>query len=134
MGTEATASAEFLRMLGHVSRGAGLRPEAIWSGSGISASVIQQSGMRLPLSVARRAWREAGRQSGDPCFGLHAAERLGVGALDLLDYITRSAPTLGEAFARLIRYRHLLVDERDLSLTISGKHARFTHRSSGAVA
>lgn len=67
--------------------------------------------VRIPFPALVRAWDLATSIAGDPAYGLHLAERLTVGAFDLVDYLTRSSPDLGSAFDVWVRYQRLVVDE-----------------------
>jgi AraC-like DNA-binding protein len=66
---------------------------------------------RIPFSALVRAWDLAASIAGDTAYGLHLAERLPVGAFDLLDYLTRASPELGAAFDTWVRYQRLLVED-----------------------
>jgi AraC-like DNA-binding protein len=66
---------------------------------------------RIPFPALVRAWDLAASIAGDPAYGLHLAERLTVGTLDLLDYLTRASPDLGSAFDTWVRYQRLLVED-----------------------
>ncbi|NVB79822.1 MAG: AraC family transcriptional regulator [Kofleriaceae bacterium] len=82
---------------------------------------------RIPLAVHRRAWALAAFRSHDPAFGLHLAERSGIGTMDALDYALWASATLDDAIERIVRFYRLLGDDLELHLVRSGRFARL-HR------
>ena len=63
-----------------------------------------------PESVTEKAWRLAATLTCDEALGIHLAESLPRGALDLVEYALRSSPSLGKGLDRLARYGRLLSD------------------------
>jgi AraC-like DNA-binding protein len=57
-----------------------------------------------------KAWRLAATLTCDDALGIHLAESLPRGALDLIEYALRSSPSLGQGLDRLARYGRLLSD------------------------
>ena len=66
--------------------------------------------VRVPEAVSDRAWRLAASLTCDEALGIHLAESLPRGALDLIEYALRSSPSLGKGLDRLARYGRLLSD------------------------
>jgi AraC-like DNA-binding protein len=66
--------------------------------------------VRVSEAAAEEAWRLAATLTGDEALGVHFAESLPRGALDLIEYSLRSSPTLGDGIDRLARYGRLLSD------------------------
>jgi AraC-like DNA-binding protein len=56
------------------------------------------------------AWRLAASATGDRCIGIHVAESLPRGALDLVEYAFRSSASLGAGLERLARYGRVISD------------------------
>ena len=91
-----------------------------WVGSrGVDASPIHRlfgrtrlvdPNVRVPEAVTEKAWRLAATLTGDEALGIHLAESLPRGALDLIEYALRSSPSLGKGLDRLARYGRLLSD------------------------
>ena len=52
--------------------------------------------VRVPEAVTETAWRHAATLTRDEALGIHLAESLPRGALDLIEYALRSSPSLGE--------------------------------------
>ncbi len=66
--------------------------------------------VRVPETVTETAWRLASTLTRDQALGIHLAEALPRGALDLIEYALRSSPSLADGFDRLARYGRLLSD------------------------
>jgi hypothetical protein len=56
---------------------------------------------RIPDETAREAWRLAATITADPALGLHLAQSLPRGTLDLVEYAFRSSLTLAVGLLRL---------------------------------
>jgi AraC-like DNA-binding protein len=66
--------------------------------------------VRVPEAVTEKAWRLAAALTCDEALGIHLAESLPRGALDLIEYAMRSSLSLGKGLDRLARYGRLLSD------------------------
>jgi len=64
---------------------------------------------RVPVELAFRVFADAPRLTKDEDFAIHAAENMGPGALELLDYMLTSSHTAREALLRVARY-YVVVD------------------------
>jgi len=73
-------------------------------------------------------WHAACEATGDPAFGLHVAERITPGAFDLLEYIARSSPTLGDALARVAQYARLVDDVGEIAFVKAGDEVTIVPR------
>ena len=71
---------------------------------------LMDPNVRVPESVTEKAWRLAATLTCDEALGIHLAESLPRGALDLIEYALRSSPSLGKGLDRLARYGRLLSD------------------------
>ena len=65
---------------------------------------------RVPERAAQDAWRLASSLTGDTALGVHLAESLPRGALDLVEYAFRSSGSLAVGLERLARYSRVLSD------------------------
>ncbi|MFW6197730.1 MAG: AraC family transcriptional regulator, partial [Myxococcota bacterium] len=65
---------------------------------------------RLPVESLLSLWERAVDVADNPDLGLQAAERIPLGARAALDYLLRSAPTLGEGIVLGSRYARVLDD------------------------
>lgn len=66
--------------------------------------------VRVSERAAQEAWRLASSLTRDPALGVHLAESLPRGALDLVEYAFRSSASLGVGLERLARYGRVLSD------------------------
>jgi len=66
--------------------------------------------VRVPETAAEEAWRLASTLTADTALGVHVAESLPRGALDLVEYAFRSSPALVSGFERLAHYGSVLSD------------------------
>ena len=71
---------------------------------------LDDPNVRVPEAVTETAWRLAATLTCDDALGIHLAESLPRGALDLIEYALRSSPNLGKGLDRLARYGRLLSD------------------------
>lgn len=71
---------------------------------------LEDPDVRVPESAAQEVWRLAARMTGDDAMGLHVAEALPRGALDLVEYAFRSSASLAVGLERLARYSRVLSD------------------------
>jgi AraC-like DNA-binding protein len=65
---------------------------------------------RVSESTAEAVWRLAATLTNDAAIGLHVAESLPRGALDLIEYAVRSSPSLASGLERFARYGCLVSD------------------------
>ena len=65
---------------------------------------------RVPEATAAAAWRLAEALTRDEALGVHVAESLPRGGLDLIEYAVRSSASLGSGLERLAHYGRLLSD------------------------
>lgn len=65
---------------------------------------------RVIESTAEAAWRGAAAQTHDDAIGVHLAEWLPRGALDLVEYAVRSSVSLASGLERLARYGRIASD------------------------
>jgi AraC-like DNA-binding protein len=73
-------------------------------------SELDDPDARVPESSAEQAWEMAAALTKDDAIGVHVAESLPRGALDLVEYAFRSSPSLSMGLARLARYAGVMSD------------------------
>jgi AraC-like DNA-binding protein len=71
---------------------------------------LEDPNVRIREAVTETAWRVAATLTCDDALGIHLADSLPRGALDLIEYALRSSPSLGKGLDRLARYGRLLSD------------------------
>ena len=77
---------------------------------GLRGCDLEDPEARIPDGAAREAWRLATELTGDDALGLHMAESVPAGALDLLEYAFRSSTTLATGLEQLARYGRVTND------------------------
>ncbi len=102
----------------------GLDAEASLRAAELCREDLGQIEDRLPYLRVRALWEAAADAAGDPSFGVHVAETLPIGALDVLDYVMSAEATAGAGLARVTRYVRLVHDSADLRLVVEPGHAR----------
>jgi AraC-like DNA-binding protein len=85
----------------------GVDPRPLCDAAGFDPATAADPAARISIAVEQLLWETAAEHTGDPSFGLHAAESLRAGVFDVLDYAIRTAPTLTTALQRLVRYSRL---------------------------
>lgn len=123
-----TSSVVIVRALEAAVAAAGKDAAAFRQEMGLPAAVLDDVEARVPARVVARAWERAAELTGDPCFGLHLAERVPAGSFDLLEYGVRSCATFGDALRHLGRYFRLLEDAAVIEVEVEGDEARLLHR------
>src|SRR5262245_27458919 len=77
---------------------------------GLRGRNLDDPDQRVPDSAASEAWQLAAEITGDEALGLHMAQTISAGAVDLLEFAFRSSATLELAFAQLARYGRVMSD------------------------
>ena len=72
-----------------------------------------------PFAAQPLFWKAAVEVSGDPCIGLHLAEKMPVYKGQILEYLMLSSPTFGDGLERVLNYQRLISDALHGSLEIS---------------
>ena len=93
--------------------------------TGIRGRDLKDPDLRVPETASREAWRLALAITGDEASGLHVAQWLPRGALDLIEYAFRTSPTLGDGLGRLARYGRLINDRLAVHVLRTGQGVRF---------
>jgi len=99
-----------LPLVAHLDR-RGADAEALLAAEGLARAALGASGARLPHAQAMRLWQRAVDATGDPQLGLHVAQQVDAGVMDLIEYLARCSDTLGESLARTSTYFALLHDQ-----------------------
>ncbi|HUQ07113.1 MAG TPA: AraC family transcriptional regulator [Kofleriaceae bacterium] len=94
--------------------------EELYRVTGLTAEIAVDADARIDADVLRRAWREAIRVTGDSLLPLHLATAMPPGALGIVEYLVRCAPTVGEALELGLRYLNIL-DEVGRAALVDGE-------------
>ena len=98
--------------------------QAFYAACDITAERLADVDARLTPTHLRIAWTEAIRLTGDPALALRIAAATPTGAFGIVEYLCRTAPTLGDALRQWVRYLNLLNDSVDVELIIENdQHA-----------
>jgi AraC-like DNA-binding protein len=110
----------------------GLTPARVLAGAGVDPAVLEQRGARIPLSPVLRAWQQIIADLRDPQVGLRFVEALPFGTGGVIDYLGRSAPTMGESLRQVARYAAPLMNQSDRwAIAVSGQEASLRIRTGG---
>jgi AraC-like DNA-binding protein len=92
---------------------------------GIRGRDLTDPDLRVPETASREAWRMAMAMTADEAIGLHMAQWMPRGALDLVEYAFRASATLGAGLDRLARYGRLINDRLAVHVLRTGPGVRF---------
>lgn len=112
---------------------AGAPPGSLEAETGFDPHLGSDPDARISLGLESALWDSAARLSEDSAFGLHAAEWLEPGAVDVLDYVVRAAPTLLASLERLARYNALVHDAAIFRLQQAEGSLRIEHSLGAAT-
>ena len=90
--------------------------------------------LRVPEASVETAWRLATTFTGDAVIGVHVAESLPRGALDLVEYAFRSSASLAAGLERLARYGRVLSDRVAARMETHGEGLLLLVRDTGRTA
>lgn len=107
---------------------------ALLEREGVGLAEFANSDTRVRHSLAMALLEHAIARSGDLALGLHAAQQLEAGDLDVFEYAARSCATLREAFECQTRYLQLLNEAAELTLIEEGSLAILRQRFVPGVA
>ena len=77
---------------------------------GLAGRDLDDPDVRIADASAADAWHLAEQITGDDSIGLHMAQSIPAGALDILEYAFRSSPTVGAGLDQLARYVRAVID------------------------
>jgi AraC-like DNA-binding protein len=92
---------------------------------GIRGRDLKDPDVRITEDASREAWRLAMTITGDEAIGLHMAQWLPRGSLDLVEYAFRTSATLGDGLDRLARYGRLINDRLSVQIVRKGPGVTF---------
>jgi AraC-like DNA-binding protein len=88
----------------------GVPTEPVLAAASIDPALLDRADERVPYARVLAVWEHSARAVKDPAFGVHVAESMPRGALDLMDYLLCTSPTQLVAYRRLARYVRILYD------------------------
>jgi AraC-type transcriptional regulator len=111
-----TASVQNVRVVLAASIARGLPLSRLYGAVELEPHQLLDPDGRVPADLALRLWQVAAEASGDPSFGLTAAEHVNISSHGLLGCAMHSSSTLGEALHRLADFFRLLNQHTSLVL------------------
>jgi AraC-like DNA-binding protein len=96
---------------------------ALCAAADLSEPILADADARVTAAQFCVAWAELIRWSKEPQIALRIAEATPTGAFGVVEYVCRSAPTLGDALRLWVRYLNLLDDAVEVGLVEEGDHA-----------
>ena len=103
----------------------GIDPLPVFRGAGLDPARLHDSHSRYPGKHIERAWLDAQKASGDPCFGLRAAECWHPTTWHALGIAWLASRTLKDGFERIVRYIGMLTSGATAKLVREDGHYRF---------
>ena len=105
---EATSINSVAGLIEKALRTYGCDPEPLFAEAGIDRKVSFDPNVRIPITRVQALWKLSIEATGDPCFGLTAAEQFQPAALHGLGFAWLASDTLRDALGRLVRFSRLL--------------------------
>ncbi|MEO8551452.1 MAG: AraC family transcriptional regulator ligand-binding domain-containing protein, partial [Kofleriaceae bacterium] len=96
---------------------------AFWGATDLTPELALDGDARISPAQFCVAWGELIRLTGNARIALAIADATTPGAFGIVEYVCRSAPTLGEALRRWVRYLNLLDDAVEVGLVVDGDRA-----------
>lgn len=88
----------------------GVAEQSLYEAVDLDLSVIMDPDSRIPFAKLVALYEIGAQMTGDENFGLHIGESVTVSTFDLLSYCALNSPTVGAAFARVVRYNSIWTD------------------------
>jgi AraC-like DNA-binding protein len=123
MRRDLTISGSWTQLVLRGLEATGLDGRALCRACRLSYAELIDPDARVPRDHAGRLWREAAKRSDDPCLGLHAAERMPVGANNLLVHMVVGSRTFLDGLRLTLPYQRVLGHGRVATLEERGDDA-----------
>ena len=104
----------------------GIDPRPVFQRAGLDPDLLSDPRARYPVLRLRAAWIDAVRLSGDPCFGLTAANHWHPTSWHALGIAWLASRTLKDGFERIARYGRMISTAAECALTRCGDSYRFS--------
>jgi AraC-like DNA-binding protein len=96
---------------------------ALYAAADLTPEIVADADARVSPAQFCVAWAEAVRWRRDSALALAIADETPPGAFGVVEYVCRSAATLGEALAQWVRFLGILDDAVDVALVEEGDRA-----------
>ncbi|MDB4954489.1 MAG: Transcriptional regulator, AraC family protein [Myxococcales bacterium] len=97
--------------------------DAWWGATDLTPQMVSDDDARITAAQFCIAWAELIRLTRNPQIALAIASATPPGAFGIVEYVCRSAPTLGDALRQWVRYLNLLDDAVVVGLATEGDRA-----------
>ena len=124
---EPTTLAAVASALAETVQAYGVQPRELFAKAGLDVDAMQEPGARYPFRSMIRLWNEARIETGDPCIGLIAAQKIRPPALHALGLAWLASPTLLDGLRRIERYAQIVNSLARFELTIDAAQAKLAH-------
>jgi AraC-like DNA-binding protein len=94
-----------------------------WAATDLTPELVGDDDARITAAQFCVAWAETIRLTANPYLALDIAAATPVGAFGIVEYVCRSASTLGDALRRWVRYLNLLDDAVKVGLAVEDERA-----------
>jgi AraC-like DNA-binding protein len=94
--------------------------QEFYRATGLTPELVADGDARITPAQFCIAWAELVRLTRDPSIALKMAQSTPPGAFGIVEYLCRSAPTLGEALRQWVRYLNILDDAVEVALVEEG--------------
>jgi AraC-like DNA-binding protein len=121
---EPTTLAAAASALAEAVQAYGVDPGELFAKVGLDPGAMQEPGARYPFRSMTRLWNEARNETGDPCIGLAAGQRIRPQALHALGLSWLASPTLLEGLRRIERYSQIGSSAQRFKLTIESARTK----------
>jgi AraC-like DNA-binding protein len=122
-------SAFLLRGIADRLRSVGVSTEAVLEGTGLSSTLLQDAGARVPLDVVDRFIGRAMELTEDPGLGVTLAMDPPAGAHTLIYHLVLACGSVRQAITSVQGIASQVVEHIELRLVEEGEVARFVYRS-----
>jgi AraC-like DNA-binding protein len=116
MRRRGSISVILVRPLAALLQGNAAQLQRFLEATDLTPQLLANDDVRVTPAQFCVAWSEAARQLGDPQLALRLAAATPAGAFGVVEYVCRSAPTLGDALRHWVRYLNLLDDAVEVAL------------------
>lgn len=110
------------------ARGAGVSLDDLLDAHGVAPEALARSDAYVPVALHEALWAEGARRSGDPDFGIRAAQGITPGQTGVVEYILRNCATMEDAALTWVRFASVVSDRIEGALVEDGPRLRLEWR------
>jgi AraC-like DNA-binding protein len=104
----------------------GIDPHALFRKAGLDMDAMLKPGARYPMRSMINLWHAARVETGDPCIGLIAGQKIRPPALHALGLSWLASPTLLDGLQRIERYAEIVNSALSFRLTEAGDQVKLS--------